>query len=230
MLGTRPRAACEVQAMPAYEAPYSTTAYYREANADGSLPGIYFVNTFAPTTRVRYDAEVLAFHESVPGHHLQIAIAQGRPRLPAFRRFLSFGAFSEGWALYAERLADELGLYSSDLDRLGMLSFDGWRAARLVVDTGIHTMGWTRAQAEAYLLAHTALAENNVRNEVDRYIGDPAQALAYKVGQRAILELRREAEARMGRRFTRKGFHDAVLDGGAVTLEVLRERVRAWME
>ena len=228
-VGIRPRAACEVRPMPAYEAPYSTTGYYREANVDGSRPGTYMVNTYQPGTKVRYDAEALAFHESVPGHHLQIAIAQELGRLPALRRFWTWGAYTEGWALYAERLADEMHLYSSDLDRIGMLSFDAWRAARLVVDTGLHARGWTRAQAEAFLLEHTALAEANVRNEVDRYIGDPAQALAYKVGQLEIVALRRQAEAALGERFVLAWFHDVVLGGGGVTLDVLAARVRAWI-
>jgi uncharacterized protein (DUF885 family) len=228
--GLRPRAPCEVRRMPDYEAPYSTTGYYHEANADGSRPGTYMVNTYRPRSKVRYDAEALAFHEAVPGHHLQVTIAQELGRLPALRRFWTWGAYTEGWALYAERLADEMHLYSSDLDRIGMLSFDAWRAARLVVDTGIHAHGWTRAQAEAFVLAHTALAEENVRNEVDRYIGDPAQALAYKVGQLEIVKLRKEAEIALGQRFLLEQFHDVVLGGGGVTLEVLAARVRTWID
>ena len=228
--GLLPRADCSVGRIPDYEAPYTTTGYYREANPDGSRPGIYMVNVYAPRTRPRYDAEVLAFHESIPGHHLQIAIAQELPQLPAFRRFGAWTAFVEGWALYSERLADEMGLYSGDLDRMGMLSFDAWRGARLVVDTGIHAMGWTRAQAEQYLRDHTALGENNIVNEVDRYIGDPAQALAYKVGELTIRALRADAEKRLGARFDLKAFHDVVLGGGAVTLAVLRERVEEWIK
>jgi len=227
--GIQPRARCEVVEIPAHEAPTSTIAYYRQASADGSRPGRYYVNTYAPTTRTRYEAEVLAFHESVPGHHLQIAIAQEIRGLPLLRRHGGSTAFVEGWALYTERLCDELGLYTGDVDRLGMLSFDAWRASRLVVDTGLHAMGWSRAQAIEYMTANTLLAENNVANEVDRYIGTPGQALAYKVGQREILELRDKAKTALGERFDRKAFHDRVLENGAVTLAVLRESIDRWL-
>lgn len=149
--------------------------------------------------------------------------------MPAFRRFLGATAFVEGWALYAERLADEMGLYDGDLDRMGMLSYDAWRATRLVVDTGLHAKGWSRERAVQFMLAHTALAENNIRNEVDRYIVSPGQALAYKVGQMEIWRLRRDAEQKLGARFDLKGFHDAVLGGGAVTIEVLRAHIARWV-
>jgi uncharacterized protein (DUF885 family) len=227
--GLRPRAGCEVVPIPDHEAPFTTIAYYRQPSADGSRPGRYYVNTFAPATRTRYEAEVLAFHESVPGHHLQIAIAQEIRGLPLVRRHGGSTAFVEGWALYTERLCDELGLYSSDLDRLGMLSFDAWRACRLVVDTGIHAMGWSRKQAIDYMTANTLLAVNNVENEVDRYIGTPGQALAYKIGQREILSLRAKAKESLGRRFDLKEFHDRVLENGAVTLAVLREQIERWI-
>lgn len=227
--GRLPKAACEVRRIPDHEAPYTHIAYYWPAVPDGSRPGFYYVNTYRPETRLRFEAEVLAFHESVPGHHLQIALAQELPALPAFRRNLMTNAFLEGWALYTERLADELGLYSGDLDRLGMLSFDTWRASRLVVDTGIHAQGWTRARAEAFMLANTALSPENVRNEVDRYIGWPGQALGYKLGQIELRRLRAEAEAALGPRFHLAAFHDVVLGGGAVTLPVLERRVRAWV-
>jgi uncharacterized protein (DUF885 family) len=146
-----------------------------------------------------------------------------------FRKLEGSTAFVEGWALYTERLADEMGLYSSDLDRLGKLSYDAWRASRLVVDTGLHSHGWTRAQAEAFMRAHTALTDVNISNEVDRYIGWPGQALAYKIGQLEILKLRAEAEAALGARFDLKAFHATVLGGGAVTLPVLAARVHAWV-
>src|SRR4029077_4841455 len=175
--GRLPRAACEVVRMLPHEEQHSTIAYYREPPEDGSRPGRYYINTYAPQTRPRYEAEALAFHEAVPGHHLQIAIGQEVEALPAFRKHAETTAFVEGWGLYAERLSDEMGLYSGDLDRIGMLSYDAWRASRLVVDTGMHALAWSRTAAIDFMLAHTALAENNIANEVDRYIGWPGQAL-----------------------------------------------------
>ncbi len=226
--GRLPRALCDVVRMGAHEEAHSTIAYYRQPAEDGSRPGAYFINTSAPETRPRYEAEALAYHESVPGHHLQIAIAQEAPGLPAFRRNLGPTAFVEGWGLYSERLADEMGLYTGDLDRIGVLSFDAWRASRLVVDTGMHALGWTRDQALAFMLEHTALAPNNIANEVDRYIVLPAQALAYKVGQLELLRLRAEASDRLGTAFDIRAFHDTVLGQGALPLAVLREAVEAW--
>jgi uncharacterized protein (DUF885 family) len=227
--GVLPKADCVVRRIPAYEAPYTTIAYYREAAPDGSKPGEYMINTYAPTTRPRYEAEALAFHESIPGHHLQIAIAQERPELPAFRKYGGTTAYVEGWALYTERLADEMGLYDGDLDRLGMLSYDAWRASRLVVDTGIHALGWSREQAVQYMMAHTALAENNIRTEVDRYITEPGQALAYKVGQLTIRKLRKQAEEKLGARFKLPAFHDAILGLGPVTMKVLEDEIGRWI-
>ncbi|MEO6774545.1 MAG: DUF885 domain-containing protein [Kofleriaceae bacterium] len=226
---TLPKADCIMRETPAYEAPFSTVAYYRQPHYDGSKPGEYFVNTYLPATRARFELEALTWHESIPGHHLQIAIAQELGALPAFRKLDGSTAYIEGWALYTERLADEMGLYTSDLDRLGKLSFDAWRAARLVVDTGIHALGWTRAQAEAFMHAHTALTEINISNEVDRYIGWPGQALAYKVGQLEILRLRAHAETTLGAEFDLPAFHAVVLGAGAVTLPVLAQRVEAWL-
>jgi uncharacterized protein (DUF885 family) len=231
--GRLPEAPCEVERIPDHEAPFTTIAYYMQAVPptadDPGRPGTYFVNTHAPETRPRFEAEALAWHEAVPGHHLQIALSRELPEMPGFRRFGGTTAFVEGWALYTERLADELGLYSGDLDRLGMLSFDAWRAARLVVDTGIHHKGWTRAQAEAYMRENTPLALNNIENEVDRYVGWPGQAVAYKTGQLEILRIRREAEAALGERFVLADFHDVVLGAGSIPLPVLERRVRAWV-
>ncbi|MCE9579938.1 MAG: DUF885 domain-containing protein [Deltaproteobacteria bacterium] len=227
--GRLPVAACVVKEIPDHEAPFTTIAYYNQPNYDGSKPGEYFVNTYQPETRPRWELATLTAHESIPGHHLQIAIAQELGELPLFRKLDGSTAFVEGWALYTERLADEMGLYASDLDRLGRSSYDAWRASRLVVDTGLHAMGWTRAQAEAYMLAHTALTPENIKNEVDRYISDPGQALAYKVGQLEILRLRAKAEAALGPRFDLRGFHDAVLGGGAVSLTILGQQVDAWI-
>lgn len=227
--GIQPKAPCTVVPIPAHEAPFTTVAYYREPAADGSRPGRYYINTFEPTTRPRYEAEVLAFHEAVPGHHTQIAIAQELGALPLMRRHSGSTAFVEGWALYTERLCDELGLYSSDVDRLGILSFDAWRACRLVVDTGLHSLGWSRAQAIDYMKQNTLLAENNIANEVDRYIAWPGQALAYKLGQREILSLRAEARTKLGAAFRLADFHDRVLENGAVNLAALREAVERWI-
>jgi len=228
--GILPRAACEVKVMGDHEAPNSTIAYYRRPSINGSRPGYYMINTWRPETRPRYEAEALAFHESIPGHHLQIAIAQELLDVPPFRKAQGVTAFVEGWALYTERLADDMGLYTSDLDRIGMLSYDAWRACRLVVDTGMHAMGWSRQQAIDYMLENSVLAENNIVNEVDRYLTWPGQALAYKVGQIEILALREEARKRLGERFDIRAFHDAVLRNGAVSLPVLRDQVEAWIE
>ena len=224
-----PKADCVVAEIPSYAAPDSTIAYYQAPHYDGSKPGEYFVNTFKPETRPRYELEALTWHESIPGHHLQIALAQELGALPMFRKVVGTTAFVEGWALYTERLAEDMGLYSSDLDRLGKLSYDAWRGSRLVVDTGIHALGWTRSQAEAFMREHTALTEVNISNEVDRYIGWPGQALAYKVGQLEILALRAEAEHKLGDKFDLQAFHAVVLGAGAVTLPVLADRVHAWI-
>jgi uncharacterized protein (DUF885 family) len=229
VFGRLPETRCVVREIPLFEAPYTTIAYYRQPNPNGSKPGEYFVNTWAPETRPRHEAEALAFHESVPGHHLQIALSYESADVPAFVRYDGATAFVEGWALYAERLADELGLYSTDVDRLGMLSFDTWRASRLVVDTGLHHLGWSREQAVQFMLASTPLAENNIRNEVDRYVTWPGQALAYKTGQIELLALRAEAEAALGDRFDLAAFHDLVLRDGAISLPMLREAVAAWI-
>lgn len=226
--GRLPRAACDVQRMAPHEEAHSTIAYYRQPAVDGSRPGQYWINTGEPTTRPRYEAEVLAFHESIPGHHLQIAIAQELEGLPAFRRNLGTQAYVEGWGLYTERLSDEMGLYSGDLDRIGVLSYDAWRASRLVVDTGMHALGWSRDRAIRFMLDHTALAANNIENEVDRYIVWPGQALAYKLGQLELLRLRDEARATLGPAFDIRAFHDAVLGHGALALPTLRSVVEAW--
>jgi uncharacterized protein (DUF885 family) len=227
--GHLPKTPCLVKRVEPYEEKDTTIAYYRQPAIGGARPGTYYVNTYAPETRPRYEAEVLAFHESIPGHHTQIALAQELTGIPDFRKHAGITAFVEGWALYTERLAQEMGLYSGDLDRMGMLSFDAWRASRLVVDTGLHVKGWSRAQAIRYMLENTALAENNIENEVDRYIGWPGQALAYKLGQREIFALRHEAERRLGARFDIRAFHDVVLGNGGISLAVLRAEVERWI-
>jgi uncharacterized protein (DUF885 family) len=225
-----PKADCEVVRMEEHEEKHSTIAYYRPPAADGSRPGRYYINTSEPNTRPRYEAEALAYHESIPGHHLQITIAQELEDIPEFRKHSGVTAFVEGWGLYAERLADEMGLYSSDLDRIGILSYDAWRACRLVVDTGMHAMGWTRDQAINFMLDNTALAKNNIVNEVDRYITWPGQALAYKTGQLELMRLRNSVSEKMNgrRRLEIKEFHDIVLRNGALPLEALRQVVEKY--
>jgi uncharacterized protein (DUF885 family) len=227
--GRLPKAPCVVVEMAEHEAKHSTIAYYRQPAADGSRPGSYYINTSEPETRPRYEAEVLAFHEAVPGHHLQIAIAQELEGLPAFRRLAGPTAYIEGWGLYTERLSAEMGLFSGETDRFGILSFDAWRACRLVVDTGLHAMGWSRDRAIGFMVEHTALAENNIANEVDRYLAIPGQALAYKLGQREILRLRDAARTALGDRFDIRGFHDVVLGQGAIGLPTLGAVVDAWI-
>ncbi len=219
--GRLPKTPCEVVRMEPHEEKHSTIAYYRPPAADGTRPGRYYINTSAPETRPRYEAEALAYHEAVPGHHLQIAIAQELEGIPEFRKNSGVTAFIEGWGLYSERLADEMGLYSSDLDRIGVLSYDSWRACRLVVDTGMHAMGWTRRQAIDFMFENSALAMNNIVNEVDRYITWPGQALAYKAGQLEMIRLRREAEMRLGTSFDVCAFHDVLLGNGALPLKAL---------
>jgi uncharacterized protein (DUF885 family) len=227
--GIRPEAACVLKPVPDYLAADAPAAYYSPPAPDGSRPGEYFVNLHEPTKRGRAETASIAYHEAIPGHHLQLAIASERTDLPAFRR-LSWGhtAFVEGWALYTERLADDMGLYQTDLDRLGMLASDSWRACRLVVDTGLHALGWTRQQAIDFMNAHAPVSREEIVVEVDRYIGMPGQALAYKVGQREILRLRDEARAKLGPGFDIKAFHDAVLGGATISLRVLRDRVASW--
>jgi len=224
-----PKADCKVVRMAEHEEKHSTIAYYRQPSADGSRPGQYYINTYAPETRPRYEAEALAYHESIPGHHLQIAIAQELEGLPEFRKHGGVTAFIEGWGLYSERLADEMGLYSSDLDRMGVLSYDAWRACRLVVDTGMHAKQWSRRRAIDFMLENTALAENNIVNEVDRYIAWPAQAVAYKTGQIEILRLREETKQRLRDQFDIREFHDALLGDGAVPLKALQQLVDVYI-
>jgi uncharacterized protein (DUF885 family) len=223
--GILPRADCVVVRMGEHEARHGTIAYYRQPDPAGGRPGQFYINATEPTTRPRYEAEALAYHESIPGHHLQIALAQEVEGLPQFRKHLGVTAFFEGWGLYTERLSNEMGLYTGDLDRIGMLSLDAWRACRLVVDTGMHAMGWTRRQAIDFMTANSALAPNNIANEVDRYIVWPGQALAYKVGQLEMLALRDEARQRLGAAFDIRRFHDALLSGGALGLGTVRQIV-----
>ncbi len=185
-LGRLPRAECVVLPMTPYEVENGDLGHYQWPTRDGSRPGTYWINTYRPTTRPRFESQTLAFHESVPGHHTQLALAAELPGLSDFRRHAHVTAFSEGWALYCERLGDEMGLYSGDIYRLGMISFDFWRACRLVVDSGMHAMGWSRDRAVRYMVDHSALTPKNIENEIDRYIGWPGQALGYMMGRLEI--------------------------------------------
>lgn len=217
-----------VEPVPEAEAPGAAPAYYLQPAADGSRPGTYFANTYKVGERFRHMAEAVAFHEAVPGHHFQLSTALELTELPLLRRVGDFTAYLEGWGLYAERLAQEMGLYSDDVARLGMLSCDSMRAGRLVVDTGLHALGWSRQQAIDFLERNTPMAPVEIVSEIDRYIAYPGQALAYMVGRLEIQRLRAEAERELGERFDVRGFHDVVLGGGALPLSVLGDVVREW--
>lgn len=230
LFGKLPRAPYGIREIPAYIAPRTTTAYYSPPPGDGSQAGFYYVNTYDLKSRPLYEVEALSLHEAVPGHHLQIALQQELTGLPKFRRFAGVTAFVEGWGLYAERLGLETGFYHDPYSNFGRLSYEMWRACRLVVDTGMHYLGWTRQQAIDFMAANTALTLLNIRSEVDRYIAWPGQALAYKTGELKIRELRQLAESRLGNSFDVRAFHDAVLAEGAVPLDVLDANIRRWLD
>jgi uncharacterized protein (DUF885 family) len=223
---------CAIEEIHPIEAGNAALAHYRPPAGDGSRPGAHCVLTAEPQERFVYEYEALAFHESTPGHHLQIASAQTLTGLPAYRRFLDAEVcgYVEGWGLYSERLADEMGLYTSDVARLGMLSFDALRACRLVVDTGMHHFGWSRQRAMDFMWGNTATTKANVRNEIDRYAAWPGQALAYMIGRREIRRLRALAQDRLGSRFDIRAFHGTVLGNAAVPLDVLDQIVTTWLD
>lgn len=224
-----PRTPYGIREIPAYIAPQTTAAYYMPPAGDGTKAGFYYVNTYNLSSRPLYGIQALSLHEAVPGHHLQLALQQEMKGTPEFRKFASFTAFIEGWALYAERLGLEVGFYQDPYDDFGRLTYEIWRACRLVVDTGLHYFGWTRAQAIEFMEENSGLSKHNIRAEVDRYIAWPGQALGYKIGELKIRELRSRAALEMGDRFDVREFHDVILRQGAVPLDILEEYVLAYI-
>jgi uncharacterized protein (DUF885 family) len=229
LFGRLPKATLVVMPVPAYSEKDQAAAYYEHGSPDGSRPGMVYVNTYQFESRSLADVEDRAYHEGLPGHHLQISIAQELTDVPDFRKYLGYTAYSEGWGLYAEQLGKDVGFYQDPYSDYGRLEGDIWRAIRLVVDTGVHSKHWTRQQMVDYFHDHSAVEESGVQAEVDRYIAWPAQALGYKVGQLKFLELRAKAQQALGDKFNLSTFHDQVLDSGALPLDTLEQRVDSWI-
>jgi prolyl oligopeptidase len=225
LFGVLPRMPYGVKPIPDYQAPASPTAYYYSGSKEGNRPGYFWANTYKIETRPKYEMEALSLHEAVPGHHLQISLAQELENVPEFRKHGGFTAFTEGWGLYSEKLGEEMGFYQDPYSKFGQLTYEMWRACRLVVDTGIHAFGWPRDKAIKFMLDNTAKTENDVTVEIDRYIAWPGQALAYKIGELKIRELRKKAEDDLGERFNIRDFHDIVLGNGSIPLDLLEEKV-----
>lgn len=230
LFGRLPKVECVMKVLEPFRAAAAPAAFYNAASEDGTRPGYFYINTFRPEERLRFTLEALTYHEAVPGHHLQADIARQNERMPMFRRHASYTAFVEGWALYAEKLGYDIGGYGDPYSRFGQLTFEMWRACRLVVDTGIHAKGWTRQQAIDYLAENSSLSMHDIEAEVDRYIAWPGQALAYTIGERKILDLRSEAERKLGDRFDIRDFHDNVLRDGAMPLDFLEKQIHDWIE
>lgn len=228
--GKLPRLTYGVTPIPEFVAPSQTTAYYQPGSPQAGRPGYYFVNTYNLKARPKWEMEALSLHESVPGHHLQIALAQELEDVPEFRKHVDYTAFVEGWGLYAESLGGELGMYGDPYSKFGQLTYEMWRAVRLVVDTGMHSMGWTREQAIDFFRENTSKTDQDITVEVDRYIVWPGQALAYKIGQLKIRELRTRAEKTLGAGFDVRKFHDALLEQGAVPLDLLEIHINDWLK
>ncbi len=229
LFGRLPKTPYSYREIEPYRAESAPDAYYYPPPEDGSRPGYFYINSFKPEQRPKYTMQALAFHEAVPGHHLQIALQQELTGLPKFRRNGGYTAFVEGWGLYSERLPKEVGFYNDPYSEFGRLTFEAWRACRLVVDPGIHYMGWTREQAIAFMRENTGLSDLNIESEIDRYIAWPGQATAYKVGQLQILKLRAMAQEQLGSKFDVRAFHDELLSDGALPLDLLENKMERWV-